>query len=146
MKRTEFVSLLDQQAIAEAVAKAEQVTSGEIRVMIVNEPAPDPVAAATAAFQKLEMTATRERNAVLFYIAPQSQSFAVIGDEGVHRCCGATFWEEIAKVMTEHFKLGHYTAGLKHGIARAGSLLAEHFPRRPDDKNELPDEVVRPVV
>lgn len=146
MKREEFISHLDNAAIEEAVARAEQVTSGEIRVMIVHEAAPDAVAAATEAFQKLGMTATRDRNAVLFFVAPTSQTFAVIGDEGVHRCCGSAFWDEIAGVMTGHFKQGHYTAGLKHGIARAGALLAEHFPRKPDDKNELPDDVVRPVI
>jgi uncharacterized membrane protein len=146
MQRTDFISHLDQAAIEESISKAEQLTSGEIRVMIVDEAAPDPVAAATRAFQSLGMTATRDRNAVLFYIAPVSQSFAVIGDEGVHRCCGESFWKEVAHVMTDHFKLGHYTAGLKHGIARAGVLLAQHFPRKSDDKDELPNTVVRPVV
>ncbi len=43
--------------------------------------------------------------------------------------------------MTVHFKRGDFTAGLIHGIDRAGSLLAEHFPRTSDDRNELPDEI-----
>jgi len=28
------------------------------------------------------------------------------------------------------------------GIERAGAALAEHFPRKHDDKNELSDEIV----
>jgi len=28
-------------------------------------------------------------------------------------------------------------------IERAGSILASHFPRKPDDQNELPDSVVQ---
>jgi uncharacterized membrane protein len=44
--------------------------------------------------------------------------------------------------MTGHFKRGEFTAGLLHGVARAGALLAEHFPRQPDDKDELPNRVV----
>ena len=34
-----------------------------------------------------------------------------------------------------------FTGGLVLGIERAGALLAEHFPRRPDDVNELPDDI-----
>jgi uncharacterized membrane protein len=45
--------------------------------------------------------------------------------------------------MTAHFKEGHFNRGLLHGIAKAGTLLAEHFPRRPDDANELPNQVER---
>jgi uncharacterized membrane protein len=33
--------------------------------------------------------------------------------------------------MSGHFKQGQFTEGLLHGIARAGELLAAHFPSRP---------------
>lgn len=144
MKRADFISRLDHAAIETAISQAEQATSGEIRVVVVAESVAEPVAAAQAAFEKLGMTATRERNAVLFYIAPRSQTFAVIGDEGVHQRCGPVFWEEIAASMTSSFKAGDYTAGLVQGITRAGKLLGEQFPRRPDDKNELPNKVMGP--
>ena len=87
------------------------------------------------------MTRTRERNAVLLYVAPRSRTFAIIGDEAVHAKCGEPFWRSIAEAMTTHFLAGNFTEGILHGIDRAGALLAEHFPRRPDDQNELPDAV-----
>jgi uncharacterized membrane protein len=88
------------------------------------------------------MDQTKHRNAVLFFVAPASHTFAVIGDEAVHQQCGDAFWQELAGAMTGHFKRGEFTAGLLHGVARAGALLAEHFPRQPDDKDELPNRVV----
>jgi uncharacterized membrane protein len=43
--------------------------------------------------------------------------------------------------MSGYFHRSEFTSGIVHGIRKAGDLLAEHFPRRPDDQNELPDEV-----
>ena len=88
------------------------------------------------------MEVTKNHNAVLIFVAPRSQTFAIIGDEAVHTKCGDAFWRELADAMSGHFKRGEFTDGIVHGINRAGDLLAEHFPRDPDDKNELPDEVI----
>jgi uncharacterized membrane protein len=142
MKRKHFLEKLDHGAIESAIAAAELTTSGEIRVAVSHRPEPDAVAAAQALFAKLGMTRTRERNAVLLFIAPESQTFAVIGDEGVHARCGQPFWDELAATMGGAFHRGEFTAGLVAGVGRAGALLAEHFPRRPDDTNELSDRVI----
>ena len=142
MKKSDFIKQLDHPALESAIARAEAGTSGEIRVVVLHEPAPEPVAAAQAAFTRLGMTQTRERNGVLLFVAPASQTFAIIGDEAVHAKCGQAFWDELAAAMTGAFQRGEYTAGLLAGIDRAGALLAEHFPRRPDDTNELPNRVV----
>jgi len=72
---------------------------------------------------------------------PHDQAFAVIGDEAVHRKCGQPFWDETAKILEGEFAEGRFTGGLVAGIRRAGDLLAEHFPRREDDRDELPDEI-----
>ena len=41
-----------------------------------------------------------------------------------------------------------FTDGLVHAMERAGELLAMHFPRHSDDRNERSDEVVErfPVI
>ena len=141
MKTSRFQSAIEQARVIAAIGKAEQRTSGEIRVVISRQDVADALGAARREFERLGMTATRARNAVLIFIAPKSQRFAIIGDEGVHQKCADTFWSEVAKATEEHFRVGDFTGGLVQAIERAGALLATHFPRRADDANELPDHV-----
>lgn len=133
---------LDHARIVAAIADAERLTSGEIRVVVIGRKVADPVAEARRQFERLGMTRTAARNGVLLLVAPRSRAFAIVGDTGIHQHCGDEFWREVAAELTEHFKRSEFTAGLEHAIARAGALLAAHFPRKPDDRNELPDSVV----
>jgi uncharacterized membrane protein len=132
---------IDHARVVAAIGAAEAETSGEIRILLARHKADDPVAAAQKHFERLGMTQTKERNGVLIFLAPRSRTFAVIGDTAIHEKCGDAFWTELTAAMTEHFKRADFTAGLVHGIGRAGALLAEHFPRQSDDRNELPDKI-----
>ena len=141
MRTHKFIKQLREDEIVAAIRAAERKTSGELRVFISRQSVSDAVAAAQAEFTRLGMEKTREHNAVLIYLAPGPRKFAVIGDSGVHARCGDVFWQELARSMTAHFRGAEFTEGIVQGIKRAGELLAEHFPRRPDDANELPDRV-----
>jgi uncharacterized membrane protein len=132
---------IDHDRVTAAIGAAEARTSGEIRVVLSRGKTNDALAAAQAQFERLGMHQTAARNGVLIFLAPRSRRFAVIGDRGVHEKCGAPFWTGLAEAMSEHFMRGDFTAGLVHGIERAGVLLGEHFPRQADDRNELPDEI-----
>ncbi len=142
MKPKEFIGALDARAIETAIQEAERRTSGEIRMVVSKQAVDDPVAMARAEFVRQGMTKTKRRNAVLLFIAPVSQGFAIIGDEGVHAKCGDAFWTDVAAVMQENFRAGRHTAALLEGIARSGELLAAHFPHEAGDVNELPDPVI----
>ena len=137
-----FLSQLDHARIERAITAAEQKTSGELRVVIHHKPAPDPVATAKSQFEKLRMHRTRERNAVLLLVAPESRTFAIYGDTAIHKKCGDAFWHEVSAATGDHFKQGDFTGGIVHALDRAGTLLATHFPRRPDDQNELPNGII----
>jgi uncharacterized membrane protein len=142
MKPAAFIAKLDRPAIEAAIQQAELKTSGEIRVVISGKAVDDPVSAARSEFERQGMTKTRQRNAVLLFIAPVSQGFAIIGDEGVHAKCGDAFWSEVAAAMQKDFRDGNHTAALLEGIERSATLLAAHFPREAGDANELPDRVI----
>ena len=143
MKPKEFLDQLDDAKIVAAIASAEQMTSGEIRVYVSHKVREDAVAAARIRFVKLGMTRTRERNAVLIYFAPRTRQFAIWGDIGVHEKCGQELWTGIASQMTPLLKAGRFTEAVTEAVQRVGAALAHHFPRRSDDKNELPDQVER---
>ena len=134
---------IDETRVVAAIAAAERVTSGELRVFVSSRHVDEPVKAAEQQFERMNMSRTAARNGVLIYLAPASHTFAVIGDQGVHEKCGDVFWRELADAMSARFKAADFTGGLVLGIQRAGELLARHFPRRPDDRNELPDSIER---
>jgi uncharacterized membrane protein len=131
MKAKHLFRELDHDRITAAIAEAEKYTTGEIRVYVSHHKVHDPRHAAAHQFLKLELHKTKHRNAVMIFIAPESQNFAVLGDEAVHAKCGETSWERIAEAMRDYFRQGKFTEGVVHGISAAGKLLAEHFPSQP---------------
>lgn len=143
MKTREFLHRLDDKRIVAAIAAAEATTSGEIRIFIHRGEVPsDPLLFAEQKFLELGMAETAERNAILIFVAPRAQKFAVVGDEGVHKKCGVEFWQQLVEAMRAHFKREEFTDALVEAIESAGQLLAQHFPRQHDDRNELSDAPV----
>jgi uncharacterized membrane protein len=143
MRTEDFLSRLDNERISGAIAAAEKTTSGEIRVYIERgKITKDPLPTAEEKFVELGMQKTIERNAILIFVAPVAQKFAVVGDEGVHAKCGVEFWQGLVETMRTHFKREEFTDALVEAIESAGNLLAQYFPRRHDDRNELPDHPV----
>jgi len=143
MQTSNFLAALDHDRIVKAIADAEARSSGEVRVHVARGTVDDPEAAAARQFEALGMTKTAERNGVLLFVAPTSQRFAVVGDQGIHERCGPDFWKDIAAAVEKDFKGGRFTDGIVKGVTRLGDALAIHFPRQAGsaDTNELPDEV-----
>jgi uncharacterized membrane protein len=143
MKPEHFLEQIDEARLLAAIAEAERQSSGEIRVYISHRPRNDALAFAQARFVKLGMTKTRERNGVLIYFVPRTRQFAVVGDVGIHEKCGNQFWQDIAGRMTPLLKQEKYTDAIVLAIQEIGQLLVRHFPRQPDDTNELPNKIIR---
>src|SRR5438874_1921346 len=144
MKHSEFLSRHDDEKIVSAIAAAEGQSSGEIRVFIsrkIPRNGAETLALAQETFTRLGMRQTRHRNGMLLFFAPSTQQFAIVGDAGVHEKCGDSFWQEVAEGLSTLLKQGHFTAAVLAGIDKAGKVLAEHFPRDRDDRNELPNRV-----
>ncbi len=142
MRSKDFLSRLDHKAISDAIAAAETTTSGEIRIFIQRGEIGEPLMTAEKKFQELGMHKTAARNAILIFVAPRAQKFAVVGDEAVHQKCGAEYWQRLVETMREHFKREEFSDALVEAIESAGNLLAQHFPRQSDDRNELSDEAI----
>ncbi len=137
MSAKNFFTEDQKQAIVKAIADAELNTSGEIRVHIDDYCKGDVLDSATGVFHKLKMTATKQRNGVLFYVAVKDQKFAILGDKGINEKVPADFWDHIKNTMLAHFKKQEFTEGLRKGIDMAGEKLKVHFPLLDDDTNEL---------
>lgn len=142
MRTKEFLSKLEHDQIVRAIQQAEAKTSGEIRVYLQRgHLVDDPLPAAQWQFHRLGMHETQNHNAVLIFIAPRAQKFAVVGDEAIDQKCGTEFWRQVVESMRAHFQNEEFTDAIVEAIQETGRLLAVHFPKQRPDVNELPDEV-----
>ncbi len=142
-----FFTAQEQARIVEAIRAAEERTSGEIRLHVERDlprrgpAAGDPYLRARAVFAGLGMHRTAERNGVLIYLATRSRRLAVVGDEHLHRKVEEGFWEQVVARITAALADDRPADGLSEGIALIGEKLRAHFPHRPDDVNELSDDI-----
>lgn len=136
-----FFSIEDKEIIKKAILNAELDTSGEIRVHVETSCSGDVLDRAAYLFDKLNMTKTGLRNGVLFYLAVNSQKFAIIGDQGINAVVPENFWVDIKTKMSERFNKEEFALGLSEGIAETGKYLKKYFPHHIDDINELTDEI-----
>ena len=117
----------------EAIRKAEQRTSGEVRVF-VESPLPFcrcAVDRAVEIFTELEMHKTEERNGTLVYVAVKDKQAAVFGDEGIHQKVGQKYWEDEVNKMLLYFKHAHLAEGIMQCINRHWRSIASLFSLRP---------------
>lgn len=143
MNPKEFIARLDESKVLRAIEEAEQKTSGEIRVFVSHRHIGDPLLAGQKQFERLGMTHTQLRNGVLLFFAPVTQKFAIVSDSGIHEKCGAPFWQELSRHMEIHLKSAHFTEAVVAAIQKVGEVLAQHFPRNPNDINELSNRIAR---
>lgn len=126
--------------ITAAVHDAESRTSGEIVVRLVQAAGgSDTRAAAEAEFQQLGMAATKARNGVLLYVALNERRIEIIADVGVIAMVPQATWQFAADVVTLGFRANVPTEAIVMAVLAIGDVLAEKFPRLPDDVNELTD-------
>lgn len=141
MSARDFFSEEQKKQITDAIAEAEQNTSGEIRLHVEGSCKIDVLDRAAYVFKQLEMHETAQRNGVLFYLAVNDRKFAIIGDAGINKVVPANFWDQIKETMLGFFKEGSFTEGIATGILMAGEQLKAHFPCQKNDVNELSNEI-----
>lgn len=137
----DFFTSAEKQRIRQAILDAEKKTTGEIQIHLELHARKPLAERATEVFNILDVSNTRARNGVLFYLAVKDHKFAVLGDSGIDKVVPAGFWDEIRQHVENSFREGRFTEGLCDGIRMAGEQLARYFPITPGDENELPDDI-----
>ena len=92
-------------------------------------------------FKKLKMQKTRDRNGILLVIAPASKKFAILGDKAINEKIGDNFWNGIRDRIQSSFGENKYAEGITRAVRETGAVLEKYFPIKPDDVNELPNEI-----
>ena len=85
---------------------------------------------------------TEGRTGVLIYLSMAERRAEIIADEAVHKLTDDHAWGEAMTSLVTEVRAGRPGDGIVAAIERVGVVLAEHFPRSKDHRNEIPDAVI----
>lgn len=86
---------------------------------------------------------THGRTGVLLYLSMQEHRAEILADEAIASKVPAEVWGEAMADMLAEIKHGRVAEGFVAGVRDVGAVLAQHFPRDADDRNELPDRLIQ---
>ncbi|HLF86375.1 MAG TPA: TPM domain-containing protein, partial [Nitrospiria bacterium] len=66
----------------------------------------------------------------------------VLADQGINDKVQPGTWDEIVGIITSGLKSKDRCEAFCAAIEECGKILALHFPRSPDDRNELEDKLL----
>jgi len=137
----DLLSEAERERVLQAIHKAEERTSGEVRVHLDDTITDNVLDHAAFVFEELGMFRTRDRNGVLIYVSLADRQAAVIGDAGINARVPEGFWDDVLALLREDFSHGRFADGLCKAIGQVGEKLHTLFPYQRDDRNELPNDI-----
>ena len=97
---------------------------------------------AVAVFKAAAERRTHGRTGILIYLSMDEHRAEIVADEAIAGKVAPEVWGEAMAAMLAEIKQAHIGAGMAAAVSRVGAVLAEHFPRAEDDRNELPDRLI----
>ncbi len=140
-------SRADLSAIGDAIAACERTHRGELRFVVEG---PLPLASlwqdnssrqrAVELFASQRVWDTEENSGILIYVQLVDRRVEILADRGIAARVAQAEWDAICRAMEASFRKGEWRQGALQAVARAGELLARHFPAGRSNPNELPDQ------
>jgi uncharacterized membrane protein len=142
-----FVNDDELLRITNKIREYEKLTSGEICVSIREHKTllqwrKTVAELAKKEFARLGIGKTRDKTGVLIYILLEKRQFFILADSAINNQVGENTWHNIKDGMQEFFIMGKFSKGILFGVEETGKVLAQHFPIRADDTNEISDRVI----
>jgi putative membrane protein len=97
---------------------------------------------ALRAFYEKGLYRTRDENGILIFISILERKVWILGDRGVNLKIPPETWQSHANEISLGIREGRPCDALCAVIENCGRVLVEQFPRKEDDTNELPDELI----
>ena len=97
---------------------------------------------ATEQFLVQNLHTTASRTGVLIFVSVAERHAEVLADTAIDQRVAPGTWQAIVDDLTRDIADGRAADGFVAAIERCGHHLAEHFPPRPHDPNELPDHLI----
>lgn len=97
---------------------------------------------ALVAFIEHGLHKTRDQTGILILISLFEHRVRVLADQGINDLVPEGTWDQLVADVTAGIRDGSACEALCREIRLCGDLLAQHFPVRDDDTNELPNLIV----
>ena len=85
---------------------------------------------------------TRDKTGILILISLFERRVQVLADSGINEKVPQNTWDELVEIITSGLKSDKTCEAVCQAVERCGELLQQHFPRKADDTNELPNLIV----
>lgn len=85
---------------------------------------------------------TKRSTGILIYLSLAEHRAEIIAEEAIAAKVPAEVWGEAMAAMLAHIKDDRIADGMIAGVEKVGVVLAQHFPRDANDRNELPNRLI----
>ena len=138
------VTLILSFQVVGFLAAAMLLSLPQLRMHIVPAALAEDAAhrAALAQFMAHGIHLTAARTGVLIYVCMTPRRIEIIADSGIHAKVPPDTWDRTVALIASEARAGQLRDGLTAAIRTTGTLLAQHFPREKNDRNELSNRVV----
>lgn len=92
-------------------------------------------------FANLVNDRTRQRNGLLLFVSLAEHYIEIIADDAVATAIPPERWQQLVGQFQEKAKRAPLSDSLLSLIAACAAVLAHHFPARPGQEDELPNQV-----
>lgn len=99
--------------------------------------------AATIHFFREGLSRTRDENGILIFISVFEHRVWILADRGINRKVAKEQWDFIVRIITDGIKQKNQAEAICRAVKEAGQLLRDHFPIRPDDRNEIENLIIK---
>ena len=97
---------------------------------------------AIAIFKAAAERRTEGRTGILIYLSMGEHRAEIVGDEAIVAVTTPDTWGEAMAALIEQVRAGRPADGIVAAVGIIGKVLAEHFPRAIEDRNEIPDKLI----
>jgi len=97
---------------------------------------------AHAQFYEQGVQLTHEHSGVLLFVSMAERYVEIVADKGIHEKIGEARWQAIVAAFLQKVQAGDVTGGFVAAISGCGEAMAEHYPARPGDSDELSDGLI----
>lgn len=85
---------------------------------------------------------THGRTGIVIFLSMREHRAEIVADQAIADKVSPEVWGAAMAAMLGHIRAGQTADGLAAAVEQVGAVLAQHFPRTEEDKNELPDRLI----